>query len=114
MFEVQSGDGGAHGVGAIAGAVIGVDALSFDAVSPEEGQGGVEEGDGAASAFIWDGVGRRVCVHRSAYSRRALEIRIRERRCQSRVCSEVYPVARRSTCCCVFAQASGVRFLGAS
>ena len=52
VLEAESGDGGAHGVGAVAGTVVGGDALSVDAVSFEEGQGGVEEGDGTAGGFV--------------------------------------------------------------
>ena len=37
---------------AVAGAVVGIDALGFDAVLLEEAECGVEEGDGAAGGFV--------------------------------------------------------------
>ncbi len=52
LLEAEGGDGGAHGLGAVAGAIVGVDALGFEAVLLEEGEGGVEEGDGAVGGFI--------------------------------------------------------------
>jgi len=52
MFEAKGGDGVPQGVGAIAGAVGGVNAPSFDAVLVAESQGGVEEGDGTVGGFI--------------------------------------------------------------
>ena len=57
VLEADGGDGGAHGVGAGAGPVVGVDALGVDAVSFEEGQGGVEESDGTAGGFVWEELG---------------------------------------------------------
>ena len=41
MFETEGSDGIAHDARAIAGAVIGVNALGVDAVFFEEGEGGV-------------------------------------------------------------------------
>src|SRR6266853_975844 len=57
MLEAEGGDGGAHGVGAVAGAIVGVNALGVDAVLLEEGQGGMEEGDGALRGFIGEELG---------------------------------------------------------
>ena len=57
MFEAEGGDGVTHGVSAVAGAVVGVNALGFDAVLLEESQGGVEEGDGALCGFIREELG---------------------------------------------------------
>ena len=57
MFEAEGGDGVAHGVGAVAGAVVGINALDGDAVFLEEGQRGVEEEDGAVGAFIREELG---------------------------------------------------------
>jgi hypothetical protein len=57
MFEAEGGDGVTQGVGAIAGAVVGVNALSFDAVLLEKGQGGMEEGDGAVGGFVGEELG---------------------------------------------------------
>jgi len=54
VLEAQRGDGRRHGVGAVAGAVVGVDALGGDAVPIKEGERGVEEGDGAVGALIWE------------------------------------------------------------
>ncbi len=54
MLEAEGRDGVAHGRSAIAGAIVGVDALSGDAVPGEEGEGGVEENDGAASGLVWE------------------------------------------------------------
>jgi hypothetical protein len=52
MLEAEGGDGVAHGVGAVAGAIVGVEALGFDAELLEESEGGVKEGDGAAGGLI--------------------------------------------------------------
>ena len=52
MFEAESGNGSAHGVGAVAGAIVGVEALDADAEFFEEGQSGVKEGDGALGGFV--------------------------------------------------------------
>ena len=52
LLESESADGGAHGAGAVAGAVVGVDALGVDAMLFKEGESGVEEGDGAGGGFI--------------------------------------------------------------
>ena len=54
VLEAEGGDGLAHGVGAVAGAIVGVDALGGDAVPGKEGEGGVEESDGAAGGLIWE------------------------------------------------------------
>ena len=54
VLEAESGDGLAHGVGAVAGAIVGVDALGGDTVPGEEGEGGVEESDGAAGGLVWE------------------------------------------------------------
>jgi len=53
VLEAQGGGGGGHGMGAVAGAVIGVDTLGFDAVAFEEGEGGMKESNGAAGGLIW-------------------------------------------------------------
>ena len=57
MLEAEGGDGVAHGVGAIAGAIVGVNALDEDAVFVEEGEGGVKEGDGTGGGFIREKLG---------------------------------------------------------
>ena len=57
MFEAEGGDGGAHGVGAVAGAIVGVNALGGDAMLLKEGESGVEEGDGALGGFIGEELG---------------------------------------------------------
>ena len=57
MLEAESSDGPTHGVGAVAGAIVGVDALGGDAVPGEEGESGVEESDGAAGGLIWEELG---------------------------------------------------------
>jgi hypothetical protein len=57
MLEAESGDGLAHGVRPIAGAIVGVDALGGDAVLLEEGESGVEEGDGALGGFVGEELG---------------------------------------------------------
>ena len=57
VLEAEGGEGGAHGVGAGAGTVVGVDALGVEAMSFEEGQGGVEEGDGTAGGFVGEELG---------------------------------------------------------
>ena len=57
VLEAESGDDRAHGVGAIAGAVVGVDALGGDAVPGKEGEGGVEESDGTASGLVGEELG---------------------------------------------------------
>ena len=54
MFEAERGDGGAHEMRAVAGAVVGVEALGVDAVLAEEGEGGVKEGDGTGGRFVWE------------------------------------------------------------
>ena len=54
VLEAEGGGGGGHGVSAVAGAVIGVDALGFDAVAVEEGEGGMQESDGTARGLIWE------------------------------------------------------------
>ena len=51
LFETESGGGGAHEMGAISGAVIGVEALGVDAMSGEESESVVEEGDGTGSGL---------------------------------------------------------------
>jgi hypothetical protein len=57
MFENELGDRGPHGFGAVAGAVVGIDAFGLDAVGQEEGESGVEEGDGAAGGLVWEELG---------------------------------------------------------
>ena len=57
LLEAESGDGGAHGVGTVAGAVVGVEAFGDDAVFLEEGESGVEEGDGALGGFVREELG---------------------------------------------------------
>ncbi len=57
VLEAQGGDGRSHGLCAIAGAIVGVDALGGDAVLCEEGEGGVEESDGAAGSLVWEELG---------------------------------------------------------
>ena len=57
LFKAEAEDGGAPGVGAVAGAVVGVEALGVNAVFGKEGQGGVEEDDGAGGGFIWEELG---------------------------------------------------------
>ena len=57
MFEAESGDGDAHEVRAVAGAVVGVETLGVDAVLAEEGERGVEEGDGTGGRFVWEELG---------------------------------------------------------
>lgn len=52
VLEAEGRDGGSHGVGAVAGAVVGVDAFGLDAELLEEGERGVEEGDGTVSSFV--------------------------------------------------------------
>jgi hypothetical protein len=57
VFEAESEDRGAHGMGAVTGAVVRIEALGLDAVFCEESQGGVEEGDGALRGFIGEELG---------------------------------------------------------
>ncbi len=57
VLEAEGGDGVAHGVGAVAGAIVGVDALGGDAVPGKEGEGGVEESDGAAGGLVREELG---------------------------------------------------------
>ena len=57
VLEAEGGDGGAHGVGAVAGAIVGVDALGGDAVLLQESEGGVEEGDGTAGGLVREELG---------------------------------------------------------
>jgi hypothetical protein len=57
VLEAEGGDGFAHGVGAVAGAIVGVDALDGDAVLFEESQCGVKEGDGALGGLVWEKLG---------------------------------------------------------
>ena len=52
LLEAEGGDGGAHGTGAVAGAVVGIDALGVDAVLGKESERGVEERAGAGRGFI--------------------------------------------------------------
>ena len=52
MPETEGGHGRAHGVGPVAGAIVGEDPLGLDAVAGEEAKGGVEESDGAAGGLI--------------------------------------------------------------
>lgn len=59
VSEAEGGDGGAHGVSAVAGAVVGVDALNGDTVVLEEGDCGMEEGDRAGGGVVRERVGRR-------------------------------------------------------
>ena len=54
LLEAEGSDGGAQGAGAVAGAVVGVDALGFDAVLFKESEGGVEESEGAGRGLIWE------------------------------------------------------------
>jgi hypothetical protein len=57
VFEAEGGDGGAHEVRAIAGTVVGVEALGLDGVLAEEGERGVEESDGAGGGLVWEELG---------------------------------------------------------
>jgi hypothetical protein len=57
VLEAESGDGLAHGMGAVAGAVVGVDALGAHTESFKEGERGMEESDGTASGFIREELG---------------------------------------------------------
>ena len=57
VLEAEGGDGIAHGGGAGAGAIVGVNALGWDAMRLEEGKGGLEAGDGAACSFIREELG---------------------------------------------------------
>ena len=57
VLEAEGGYRGAHGVGAVAGAIVGVNALDGDAMLGEEGEGGVEEGDGTGGGFIREELG---------------------------------------------------------
>jgi hypothetical protein len=59
VLEAEGGNGGAHEVRAIAGTIVGVEALGLDAVAAEEGEGGVEESDGAGGGLIWEELGER-------------------------------------------------------
>jgi hypothetical protein len=56
--------GGCPGVGAVAVAVVGEDALDLDAVVAVEADGAVEEGDAVGGTFAWPelGVGERGVV----------------------------------------------------
>ena len=58
VLETEGGDGGAHGMGTIAGAIVGVAALGLDAVSGKESEGGMEEGDGTLGGFIGEELGK--------------------------------------------------------
>ena len=52
LFEAESGDGGAPGVGAVAGAVVGGEAFGVEAELGQEGECGVEEGEGALGGLL--------------------------------------------------------------
>ena len=56
VLEAEGG-GVLHGAGAIAGAIIGVEPLSFDAVPGKESQSGMEESDGAFGGLGWEELG---------------------------------------------------------
>ena len=58
LLEAQGGAGGAPGAGAVAGAVVGIEALCVDAEFGKEGQSGVEEADGAVGGFIGEQLGK--------------------------------------------------------
>src|SRR5579872_5391759 len=51
LLETESRGGSAHEMGAISGAVIGVEALGVDAMSGEESESVVEKGDGTGSGL---------------------------------------------------------------
>jgi len=57
MLEAEGLDGVAHGEGAVAGAIVRIDALDLDAVFVEEGQSGVEESDGTVGALVGEDLG---------------------------------------------------------
>ena len=57
MVETEEGDGVAHGVRAVAGAVGGVNILEDDDVTDDKGKDGVEECAGTGGGFI----GERLC-----------------------------------------------------
>ena len=44
MFDIEGGDGEAHGMGTVTGAVVGVNTRNGDAMGGEEGEGSMEEG----------------------------------------------------------------------
>ena len=66
VLEAEGGDGGAPGVSAVAGAIVGVEALGGAAVLLQESEGGVEKGDGTAGGFVREELGEseaRVIIH---------------------------------------------------
>jgi hypothetical protein len=54
LLEAEIGDGATHGVGAIAGAVVGVDPLGRDAEPAKESESGMEKENRASSGLIWE------------------------------------------------------------
>src|SRR4051812_25568645 len=52
MLEAALGHGGPHGLGAVTGAVVGVDAPDLDAEALEVGERGVQESNGTLGRLI--------------------------------------------------------------
>jgi len=57
MFDMEGGDGEAHGMGTVTGAVVGVNTRNGDAMGGEEGEGSMEEGESTGGGFIWEKFG---------------------------------------------------------
>ena len=57
VLDIEGGDGVAHGVGAVAGAVVRVNALNGDVVGGEEVEERVEEGESNGGGFIGEKFG---------------------------------------------------------